>query len=143
MPDEAMSTVVAMTAKIVSAYVANNNLASNDLPTVIDSVYNALTSAAAPVPAAPGKPKPSAAQIRKSITNEGLISFIDGRSYKMLKRHLTNHGMTIAEYKTRFGLPEDYPTTAPAYSAKRSEFARAFGLGKATASGGIRPKAAG
>ena len=27
------------------------------------------------------------------------------------------------------GLPDDYPTTAPAYAAKRSAFAKAFGLG--------------
>jgi predicted transcriptional regulator len=58
-----------------------------------------------------------------------LISFIDGKRYKTLKRHLTTHGLTVAEYKARYGLPADYPTTAPSYSEHRSAMARTMGLG--------------
>src|SRR5439155_1403173 len=80
---------------------------------------------------------PTAGQIRKSITPDALISFIDSKPYKTLKRHLTTHGMTVAEYKTKFGLPNDYPTTAPAYSEARSAMAKALGLGQ----GGRKAKA--
>ena len=82
--------------------------------------------------------KATAAQIRKSITPDALISFIDGKSYKTLKRHLPTHGTTVDEYKARFGLPKDYPTTAPAYSEARSAMAKALGLGQ----GGRKGKAA-
>jgi predicted transcriptional regulator len=68
--------------------------------------------------------------IRKSVRPDGLISFIDGKPYKTLKRHLSKHGLTVAEYKEKFGLPKDYPTTASDYSAKRSEMARSLGLGR-------------
>jgi predicted transcriptional regulator len=61
-----------------------------------------------------------------------------GKPYKTLKRHLTTHGMTVAEYKAKWGLPNDYPTTAPAYSEARSAMAKALGLGQ----GGRRAKAA-
>ena len=74
--------------------------------------------------------KATPAQIRKSITPEALISFEDGKPYKTLKRHLTTHGMTVAEYKAKWGLPNDYPTTAPAYSEARSAMAKALGLGQ-------------
>ncbi len=75
--------------------------------------------------------KPTAAQIRKSVTDAALISFIDGKPYKTLKRHLTTHGETLASYKAKYGLPGDYPSTAPSYSAQRSEMARRIGLGSA------------
>ena len=47
----------------------------------------------------------------------------------MLKRHLTTNNMTFAEYKKAYSLPDDYPATAPAYSARRSVFAKGIGLG--------------
>ena len=77
-----------------------------------------------------GPEKPTAAQIRKSVTPDALISFIDGKPYKTIKRHLAKHDLTFAEYRARYGLPSDYPSTAATYSAKRSELARALGLGQ-------------
>jgi predicted transcriptional regulator len=74
--------------------------------------------------------KPTPAQIRKSITPEALISFIDGKPYKTLKRHLTGNGMTIEEYRERYGLPRDYPSTAASYSEMRAALAKSFGLGQ-------------
>ena len=79
--------------------------------------------------------KLTAGQIRKSISPDGLISFEDGKTYQTLKRHLTTRGMTIADYKAKWGLPSDYPATAPAYAAKRSALAKAAGLGKVMAKG--------
>ena len=71
-----------------------------------------------------------AATIRRSITPDALISFIDGQPYRMLKRHLTTHGLTPQRYRQRYSLPADYPMTAPNYSAARSELAKALGLGR-------------
>ena len=72
---------------------------------------------------------PTDAQIEASIQHDGLISFIDGRSYKTLKRHLTAHGLTPERYRAKYGLPADYPMVAPGYAAKRSEIAKAIQLG--------------
>jgi predicted transcriptional regulator len=122
--------IIEMTTEIVASYVAGNSIEASDLPALIRSVFNALNNAEAPTAEAePESPKPTAAQIKKSITPDALISFIDGKRYKTLKRHLTTHGLTVADYKARYGLPADYPTTAPSYSEHRSAMARTMGLG--------------
>jgi len=52
----------------------------------------------------------------------------------MLKRHLrSTYNMSPDEYRTRWGLPPDYPMVAPNYAAQRSEFAKAIGLGRSSA----------
>ena len=58
------------------------------------------------------------------------MSFVDGKTYKTLKRHLTRAGLDPASYRRQYGLPSDYPMTAPAYSAQRSAMARNIGLGQ-------------
>ncbi len=58
------------------------------------------------------------------------MSFIDGKPYRSLKRHLTSQGMTPAEYRQKFGLPHDYPMVAASYAAQRSALAKSLGLGQ-------------
>ena len=122
-----------LTADIVSSYVETNKIAAADLPALIKSTFAALNAAGQPEEAEPVA-KPTAAQIRKSITPDALISFVDGRPYRMLKRHLRTAGLTPADYRERFGLPTDYPVTAASYSAKRAALARSAGLGRKPAS---------
>lgn len=130
--------IINLAAEVVAAYVGNNTISVPELPGLIRSVHDALAGVdVAPVTAENSIVKPTAAQIRKSITPDALISFIDGKPYKTLKRHLTTHGLTIADYKAKYGLGQDYPTTAPAYSEARSAMAKALGLGQ----GGRKAKA--
>ncbi|MDB5558985.1 MAG: transcriptional regulator, MucR family, partial [Enterovirga sp.] len=68
--------------------------------------------------------------IKKSITPDYLISLEDGRQYKSLKRHLSGRGLTPEQYRTKWGLPADYPMVAPSYAKQRSELAKALGLGR-------------
>ena len=122
---------ITRTVDVVSAFVSNNTVAVGDLSALIRGAYAAFSGIGSPSAAEPEeitRAKPS--QIRKSITHDALISFEDGRPYKTLKRHLTIRGMTVAEYKTKWGLPNDYPTTAPGYSAARSALAKSLGLGQ-------------
>jgi predicted transcriptional regulator len=120
-----------LTASIVASYVEMNKIAAADLPTLITSTYSALRGASQPAaPENEAVAKPTAAQIRKSITPDALISFIDGKPYKMLKRHLTTHGLTGKAYQERYGLPLNYPMTALSYSAARSALATKMGLGR-------------
>ena len=129
-PQDDHVDVIALTADIVSAYVSNNSVPVLELPTLLSRVHEALAALGqAGVPAESEAKKLTPGQVRKSITPDALISFIDGKPYKTLKRHLTGHGLTIEAYRERFGLPHDYPTTAASYSAMRAEFARTAGLG--------------
>ncbi|MBO9543399.1 MucR family transcriptional regulator [Caulobacter sp.] len=135
---EDKATLIELTAEIVANYVANNVTPVSELPALIRATHDALAGIGAPpAPTVEAVSKATPAQIRKSITPEALISFEDGKPYKTLKRHLTTHGMTVAEYKAKWGLPNDYPTTAPAYSEARSQMAKALGLGQ----GGRKGKA--
>ncbi|MCJ2019488.1 MucR family transcriptional regulator [Methylobacterium sp. E-065] len=122
---------VELTTEIVSAYVSNNSVRPGDLPDLLSGVHTALAGLSqGAAPAAPIVDKQTPAQIRKSITPDALISFIDGKPYKTLKRHLNGAGMTIEQYRERFGLPRDYPSTAASYSAQRSALAKNAGLGQ-------------
>ncbi|HYG87629.1 MAG TPA: MucR family transcriptional regulator, partial [Azospirillum sp.] len=59
-----------------------------------------------------------------------------GKKNKMLKRHLASeHGLTPVEYRSKWGLPSDYPMTAPEYAAQRSELAKSIGLGRGRGQG--------
>ncbi|WP_336491593.1 MucR family transcriptional regulator [Methylobacterium nigriterrae] len=120
-----------LAADIVSAYVSNNSIPVSDLPGLIASVHATLNGmASGPASIEPEVEKPTPTQIRKSITPDALVSFIDGKSYKSLKRHLTKHGLDPYSYRERYGLPRDYPMAAPSYSAQRAEIARTLGLGR-------------
>jgi len=125
------SAYIDMASDVVVAYVAHNHVAIADLPALIDKVHAALVALAVgrASPAEEPAPAITAAQIRKSVQHDRLISFIDGRSYKTLKRHLTANGLTPETYRERFGLPADYPMVAAAYSERRSSLAKANGLG--------------
>ena len=128
---EQQQTFIEQALDIVSAYVSNNSVPISELPGLLAGVHAALTKLSAPAATVTETAdKPTPAQIRKSVTPDALISFIDGKPYKTLKRHLSRNGLTIEQYRERFGLPRDYPSTAASYSAQRSELARSLGLGQ-------------
>ncbi|SFM91372.1 MucR family transcriptional regulator [Methylobacterium pseudosasicola] len=119
------------TVNVVASYVRGNHVAASELPALIGAVHAAIVDlgkAAASVEADVAKPSP--AEIRKSIRPDGLVSFIDGRSYKTLKRHLNGNGLDPHAYRQRFGLPADYPMVSADYSARRSAISKAMGLGR-------------
>ena len=115
-------------AQIVSAHVSHNAVPAAALPGVIQSVYDTLSGLG--VETAPvEKPRP-AVPVTKSIFPNHIICLEDGMKLKTLKRHLdTAHGMTPEKYRERWGLPRDYPMTAPKYAAYRSTLAKTAGLG--------------
>ncbi len=127
---EQQTEFVGLAADIVSSYVANNNLQVAELPALIASVHASLTALGRPAEAPVEETRATPAQIRKSVTPDHLMSFIDGKPYRSLKRHLTSQGMTPAEYRQKFGLPHDYPMVAASYAAQRSALAKSLGLGQ-------------
>ena len=131
--------ILGMTTDIIAAYVSNNKLDAAALPGMISGIYAALSATTVPVveEVAEAVARPTAAQIRKSITPDFLISFEDGKQYKSMKRSLALKGLTPNQYREKWGLPSDYPMVAPAYAAARSALAKSMGLG----AGGRKPAA--
>ena len=135
MPEE--NNLVAMTIEVVASYVAHNNIRPEDVPDFIAKTHAAITGIAKE-PETPAEETPAAepeftpaVSVRKSLASpDHILSMIDGKPYKSLKRHLSSHGLTPAEYRVRYGLKSDYPMVAPGYSAHRREVAKRLGLGR-------------
>ena len=119
-----------LVAEIVSAYVSNNALSADDLPKLISTTHEALRKLSAEMAKPTIEELTPAVPVKKSVTPDFIICLDDGKKYKSLKRHLTQLGMTPAEYRAKWGLPESYPMVAPNYSATRSSLAKSNGLGR-------------
>lgn len=121
--------IVSLTAKLVSAHIAANEVPTTQLPTLIRNVHQALATAGQVQPE-PAKAEPAVAK-NKSIFADHVLCLGCGGSFKMLKRHIAaDHQMTPEEYRVRWGLPPAYPMVAPDYAATRSKLAKASGLGR-------------
>ncbi len=124
--------IVALTAEIVAAYVANHSVPSSELPALISNVYRALSATSAETTEARelAELKP-AVSLKRSIHNEYLVCLEDGRKFKSLKRHLrTHYNLTPEQYREKWNLPADYPMVAPQYAETRSLLAKRIGLGQ-------------
>lgn len=131
-------------AQIAIAYVSNNTLRVDEVGTLLQTIRKGLipTDDVAeevieqtfnPLPTwkgtAPRQLTPQ--EIKRSITGDLIYCFEDGKGYKMLKRPLREkYGLSPEEYRRKWGLPKDYPMTAPDYTAERSKLAVATGLGR-------------
>jgi predicted transcriptional regulator len=126
-----------LVSEIVSAYVSNNSVPTNQMSELITSVHQALMNVDEKLPETlkPAVPK------KRSVTPDYLVCLEDGKKLKMLKRHLrTSYNLSPEEYRKKWGLLDDYPMVAPKYAAQRSELAKKIGLGKLRRKG--RKKAA-
>lgn len=132
-----------LTGDIVRSVVDRNTVATGDVPALIGDVHRALVALDEPTPGkVPEAEYVPATTARKSLANpDHIISMIDGRPYKMLRRHLATHGLEPDEYRARYGLPADYPMTAPNYAEKRRALAKQIGLGTKGRGGGRKAKA--
>lgn len=131
MADFENEQLLRLTAEIVGAYVSKHSLPAAELPGLIQNVSSSLGQLSKSEP--PPEPLVPAVPVNKSVTPDYIISLEDGRRFKSLKRHLAaQYGMTPDEYRTRWGLPSDYPMVAPNYAAKRSQLAKSMGLGRET-----------
>lgn len=125
-----------MTTDIVSSFVANNKVSPDEIADLIRSVHRTLAGLSnGAAERAAERPKP-AVPVNKSVHTDYIVCLEDGKKLKMLKRYLrSTYSMSPDDYRKRWGLPPDYPMVAPAYAARRSEFAKRIGLGR-----GVRRK---
>jgi predicted transcriptional regulator len=128
--EQGEDAILRRVTEIVTAYLSKNTLPPEDVPALIRSVHATLGGIAGVEPVTREAREPAVA-IKKSIKPEYIVCLEDGRKLKMLKRYLrARYNMSPDDYRAKWNLPADYPMTAPNYAAKRSEFAKKFGLGK-------------
>jgi predicted transcriptional regulator len=127
-----------LATELTVAWLANPNTrtSADDVPSFLKNVYDTITAiandnhalAAAQVEL---KQYPPATTARKSLaSSDVIVSMIDGKPYKTLRRHLSANGLTPTEYRERYGLKADYPMVAPDYSESRRVLANKIGLGR-------------
>lgn len=144
------NNLVAMTIEVVASYVSHNSMPSADVAAFISQTHAAIAAISAPgaaaaedSPSEAAQEYPPAVTVRKSLgSRDHILSLIDGKSYKSLKRHIGAHGLTPAQYRERYGLKGDYPMVAPGYSEKRREVAKRLGLGRKPKQPAAAPMAA-
>jgi predicted transcriptional regulator len=119
-------------AGIVAAYVSRNAVPADAVPDIIRSVHQALRQLNNHTPAAHSEERPKpAVPIGRSVQHDYIVCLEDGKKLKMLKRYLrSRYNLSPDEYRRRWGLAPDYPMVAPAYAARRSDFAKKIGLGR-------------
>lgn len=134
---ENQTDVAALTVQLLSAYLANNTVPSDDLAALIRSTRAALTETEAEPVEDEAPTHTPAVSVRKSLASpDHIISLIDGKPYKVLKRHLATHGLTPTTYRERYNLPASYPMVAPSFAAHRRAIAEKIGLGRKSGRGG-------
>jgi predicted transcriptional regulator len=117
------------TAKIIGSYVRQHKVSPEQLPEIITSVRQALGQLGQPVQ--PEQAPTPAVSVRRSVSQEYVICLDCGYRGKTLRRHINSqHGLSRDEYLKRWGLRNDHPLTAPAYSERRSTMAKELGLGR-------------
>ena len=128
---------VDLAAELTAAWLANPNTRTNaeDVPAFLRSMHDAVAqlsgAATSAAPEEAAQAYEPAVTVRKSLASpDHIISMIDGKPYKTLRRHLTGNGLTPEEYRTRYNLKADYPMVAPSYSEARRTMAKSIGLGR-------------
>jgi len=128
---------VELATDLTIAWLSNpNTRATNDeVPAFLAKMHDAVQALGQPTsPTAPEVSAPAftpATTVRKSLSSrDHIISLIDGKPYKTLRRHLSTHGLTPAQYRERYSLKSDYPMVAPSYSEARRSMAQKIGLGQ-------------
>ncbi len=127
----ASADLIDLAAEIVSAYVSNNSVPAQDLPTLIAEVHRALSSTHQGMNQPEPEPLKPAVNPKKSVFPDYIVCLEDGKKFKSLKRHLrTHYDLSPEEYREKWGLSADYPMVAPNYAAARSALAKKMGLGQ-------------
>ncbi len=128
---------VELAAELTAAWLANPNTRTtpDDVPAFLQSMHAAVTKLAGGAkddeqPLEPPSYEP-ATTARKSLASpDHIISMIDGKKYRTLRRHLSTHGLTPEQYRERYNLRPDYPMVAATYSEARRAMAKSIGLGR-------------
>jgi predicted transcriptional regulator len=127
---------IKLATELTIAWLSNPNTRASldEVPDFLSRIHEAVVSLGSEnigESAADRQNYVPATTVRRSLaSNEHLISLIDGKPYKTLRRHLSGHGLTPDQYRERYNLKADYPMVAPSYSEVRRAMAKKIGLGQ-------------
>jgi predicted transcriptional regulator len=141
MADEPQLNSVELAAELTIAWLSNQNVRviAEDVPSFLKAVHGTIqelsgVTGSISADAAPNEQTPQhepAVSVRRSLASKDhIISLIDGKPYKTLRRHLAGHGLTPEQYRERYNLKPDYPMTSQRYSEARRAMALKIGLGE-------------
>jgi predicted transcriptional regulator len=139
MPDDTYQpNAVELATELTIAWLSNPNTrtSADDVPAFLSQMHTSIQSLVggsqtSDAPVEETKEYVGAVTARKSLASpDHIISMIDGKPYKTLRRHLATNGMTPAEYRERYNLKTDYPMVAASYSESRRAMAKSIGLGR-------------
>jgi predicted transcriptional regulator len=124
-------TILDLTVELASAYMSSNTVSIDEIGSVLKKLFLAVVDIKREASSIKNKPSLTpAVPIEESVHDAYIVCLEDGKKLQMLKRHLsTVYGMTIEQYKERWGLPLDYPVVSPSYARRRSDIAKTTGLG--------------
>jgi predicted transcriptional regulator len=136
--DEMTSTSpVELATELTIAWLGNPNTraSSEEIPAFLNTMFQAVrglgSSKEQDAPTGSSAVHTPAVTARRSLSSpDHIISLIDGKPYKTLRRHLSGHGLTPEQYRERYNLKPDYPMVAPTYSEARRSMAKTIGLGQ-------------
>lgn len=128
---------VELATELTIAWLSNPNTraSADEVPGFLQKMHEAVaglsTSGATNEASEPAQEYSPAVSTRKSLASKDhIISMIDGKRYKTLRRHLSGHGLTPDDYRKRYNLRADYPMVAENYSQARRDMAKKIGLGR-------------
>lgn len=136
MNDKTGIDTTGLATELTIAWLSNPNtrVQAEEVPAFLARMHQAVSGLSSPVQTTIEEPQTehvAAVSVRKSLASpDHIVSMIDGKPYRTLRRHLTSNGLTPDEYRARYGLRSDYPMVAQSYSEQRSEMARRIGLGR-------------
>jgi predicted transcriptional regulator len=103
---------------------ASGDIVASAVAGEVEAEHGDQRTLAAPVPLVPAVP------VEESVTPDYIVCLEDGRRFKTMKRWLrATYGLSPEQYREKWGLPPDYPLTAPNYTKAKSADAKRQGLG--------------
>ena len=111
-------------ARVIESYLRNNHIPVADLPHQVQTGCSKLAYLTIDVPLVEAR-RP-AVRLDEAVRPDRISCLECGREVKLLRRHLRDHhALTPEAYKSRWGLPANYPMVSAQYSATRVAIAKA------------------
>ena len=119
--------IIDLASELAVAWLANPNTRADhaDVTAFLKAVHETIGQLSHGVDGGFGRAEaaPYVDPAQSLASKDHIISLIDGKPYKALRRHLARHGLTPDDYRRKFGLTPDYPMVAENYSRERRELA--------------------
>jgi predicted transcriptional regulator len=127
-----------LTAQIVSALAGTNDVEADQLPVLIQSVYQTLAMVGQTVIVGLLRVAQPAVSTKVSLFSDRIVCLDCGQSFQTLRRHIAaEHGLTPEQYRVKWELPHDYPMVSANYAARQSRFAKSRFAKRGLCDGGI------